>query len=65
MLKNNLCFISDLQFIRNLNAFLKKISQKTSYTTFDKPFIPIQNSSKFFATNIGSTFQHTFNMFSV
>jgi len=64
MLKNNPCLTSDLPFL-HLSAFLKEISQKTSYTTFDKPFTPIQNLSKFFATNTGSTIKNIFNMISV
>jgi len=48
----------------NISAFLKKISQKTSYTMFDKPFIPIQNSSKVFATTTGTVIKKMFNKFS-
>jgi len=55
--------ISDLPFDW-LNTFLKKISQKTSNTMFDKPFTPIQESSKFFATNIGSVIKNSFNIIS-
>jgi len=46
-----------------LSAFLKKISQKTSYTTFGKPFTPIQKSPEFLATNTGSAIRKIVNNF--
>ena len=52
----------NLQFSFTIGAFLKKFSQKTSYTIFDKPFIPIQKLSKFVATNTGSIFKHIFDI---
>jgi len=48
-----------------ISAFLKKFSQKTSNTTFDKPFIPTQKLSKFVATNTSSTFKYSFGAFAV
>jgi hypothetical protein len=48
-----------------INVFLKKFSQKTSYTTFGKPFIPTQKLSKFVATNTSSTLQYIFGIFSI
>jgi len=48
-----------------IGAFLKKFSQKTSYTIFGRPFTPIQQSSKFVATKIGSTLKQKDVMFSV
>jgi len=56
MLLNNPNLTSNLQFVY-ISAFLKKFSQKTSYSIFDRPFIPSQQSSKFIATNIGSVFK--------
>jgi len=47
-----------------MSAFLKKISQKTSYTMFGKPFIPIQKSPEFLATNTGSVIRKIINKFS-
>jgi hypothetical protein len=47
---------------KKISAFLKKFSQKTSYTIFDKPFIPIQKLSKFVATNIGSVLKYGCNV---
>jgi len=47
----------------SLSAFLKKISQKTSYTMFGKPFIPIQKSPEFLATNTGSAIRKIVNNF--
>jgi len=44
---------------QKISAFLKKFSQKTSYTIFDKPFIPIQKLSKCVATDIGSIFKYS------
>ena len=51
--------------VLNISAFLKKFSQKTSYTTFDKPFTPKQELSKFVATNTSSTFKYIFGVFSI
>jgi len=48
-----------------ISAFLKKFSQKTSYTIFDKPFIPIQKLSKFVATNTGSILKYIFGVLSI
>ena len=47
-----------------ISAFLKKFSQKTSNTTFDKPFIPTQKLSKFVATNTSSALKYDFGVFS-
>jgi hypothetical protein len=47
---------------QKISAFLKKFSQKTSYTIFDKPFIPIQNLSKFIATNTGTALNYIFGV---
>ena len=47
------------------NAFLKKLSLKTSYSIFDKPFIPIQKSSKFVATNTSSIFKYSCSILSI
>jgi len=51
--------------VLNISAFLKKFSQKTSYSTFDKPFIPTQKLSKFVATNTSSTFKYNFGALSI
>jgi len=51
--------------VLNISAFLKEFSQKTSYTIFDKPFIPIQKLSKFVATNTSSILQYNFGVFSI
>jgi hypothetical protein len=48
-----------------ISAFLIKISQKTSYTTFDKPFIPIQKLSKFVATNTSSILKYSCGVLSI
>jgi hypothetical protein len=49
----------NLQFFM-LSAFLKKFSQKTSYSIFDKPFTPILQLSKFIATKTGSAIKYSF-----
>jgi len=43
---------------------LKKFRRKQAILTFDKPFIPTQKLSKFFATNTGSVIKYMFNIFS-
>jgi hypothetical protein len=50
--------------VLNISAFLKKFSQKTSNTIFDKPFIPTQKLSKFVATNTSSALKYNFGVFS-
>jgi len=50
--------------LKIISAFLKKFSQKTSNTTFDKPFIPTQKLSKFVATNTSSALKYNFGVFS-
>jgi hypothetical protein len=50
---------------QKISAFLKKFSQKTSYTIFDKPFIPIQKLSKCVATDIGSIFKYSCSVLSI
>jgi len=52
MLLRNPNLTDNLQFFK-LNASLKRFSQKTSYSIFDKPFIPILQLSKFIATKTG------------
>jgi len=46
-----------------MSAFLKKILQKTSYSTFGKPFTPIQKSPEFLATNNSSAIRKIVNNF--
>jgi len=48
-----------------ISAFLIKISQKTSYTTFDKPFIPIQKLSKSVATDTSSILKYSCAILSI
>jgi len=50
---------------QKISAFLKKFSQKTSYTIFDKPFIPIQELSKCVATDIGSIFKYSCSVLAI
>jgi|SaaInl54_10m_RNA_FD_contig_61_405244_length_292_multi_12_in_0_out_0_1 hypothetical protein len=54
MLINNPIFTSYLQFILKLSTNLKIISQKTSYSEFDKSFVPNHFLSKRVATSISS-----------